>query len=198
MTDINFNEIKEKLSIELSKYRYEHSLGVMKEARDLALFYGADEKKAALAGLLHDCGKYKDEDKMLKKAQSFGIMIEDYNYKNYQRLHADLGYYLAKEEYGVKDKEVLLAIKHHVFGKKHMSKLEKIIYIADLCEPKRNFADELDELRKIKYDGLDNLLLKAIDFNIVYLIKKSSYINKKTLDMRNNIILKKRGDSIWK
>ena len=37
--------------------RYEHTLGVAFTAASLAMRYGADVRKAQIAGLLHDCAK---------------------------------------------------------------------------------------------------------------------------------------------
>lgn len=41
-----------------------HSIGTMKEAKKLAEFYGLDEEKAEMAGLIHDIAKeMPDEEK---------------------------------------------------------------------------------------------------------------------------------------
>ena len=47
-------------------------------------------------------------------------------------IHAKLGAYIAKEQYEVSDAEVLSAIRWHTTGKENMTKLEKIVYIADI------------------------------------------------------------------
>ena len=49
--------IRKSLKKVLSKSRYEHTLGVEFTSAALAMCYGADIKKAGLAGLLHDCAK---------------------------------------------------------------------------------------------------------------------------------------------
>ena len=50
-------KIKKDLKNMLSEYRYNHSIGVMNKAIELAKIYGVDEDKAALAGLTHDIAK---------------------------------------------------------------------------------------------------------------------------------------------
>ena len=52
-------------------------------------------------------------------------------------IHAKLGAYLAENEYGIKDREVLDAITYHTTGRPEMTMLEKILYIADYIEPNR-------------------------------------------------------------
>ena len=47
------------------------------------------------------------------------------------------GMVLAEEAYGVKDPQILHAIKVHTTGEPDMNTLDKIIYIADYIEPLR-------------------------------------------------------------
>ena len=51
----------------LGDKRYEHSLCVARAAKKLARRYGADEKKAETAGVLHDIMKELPADKQLEK-----------------------------------------------------------------------------------------------------------------------------------
>ena len=52
-------------------------------------------------------------------------------------LHGKLGAYYAKEEFNIKDKDVLNAIAYHTTGRPNMSLLEKIVFVADYIEPNR-------------------------------------------------------------
>ncbi|NJD03860.1 MAG: HD domain-containing protein, partial [Ruminiclostridium sp.] len=49
--------IKKQLEAALSPKRYIHSVNVMETAVSLAVKYGEDAGKAAVAGLLHDCAR---------------------------------------------------------------------------------------------------------------------------------------------
>ena len=48
----------------------------------------------------------------------------------------------------LQDEDILNAIRYHTTGRAEMSKLEKIIYIADMIEPNRKF-DGVEALREI-------------------------------------------------
>ena len=61
-------QIKECLLSQMSQKRFLHSQGVSSEAKKLARIYGADEEKAELAGLVHDCVKEMPYDEMIKNA----------------------------------------------------------------------------------------------------------------------------------
>ena len=70
-------EAKDLIRPMLADKRYHHSLCVAKEAVRLAKRYGADEKKAELAGLLHDITKEIPADKQLKMLEGFAIILRN-------------------------------------------------------------------------------------------------------------------------
>ena len=54
-----FSVIRKHLKKKLDPRRFEHTLGVEFTCAALAMRYGYDIKKAQLAGLLHDCAKWR-------------------------------------------------------------------------------------------------------------------------------------------
>ena len=54
-------------------------------------------------------------------------------------LHGPVGAWIAEHEFNITDEDILNAIRFHTTGRAGMSKLEKIIYIADMIEPNRTF-----------------------------------------------------------
>ena len=69
--------IRKSLKKVLSKSRYEHTLVVEFTSAALAMCYGADIKKAGLAGLLHDCAKQErlSPDDMISICRKYHIEI---------------------------------------------------------------------------------------------------------------------------
>ena len=57
--------------------------------------YGADLKKALLAGLLHDCAKCIPGHTKIKMCEKYNLEISEIERKNPSLLHAKLGAYLA-------------------------------------------------------------------------------------------------------
>lgn len=167
--------------------RYYHSLNVMEEARQLSLKYNSSIEKASVAGLLHDCGKYEDKSKLIKKAYEFGIIKKGEQIANPELIHGHIGAELAKREYHLKDQDILDAIKYHTTGKSNMTLLQKIIYIADYIEPSRDFYG-IDEIRDLAYEDLDKALLKAMDNTIKHIIDKGYYIHHDTISARNYLL----------
>ncbi len=178
------------LKSQINNSRYEHSLRVMETSIELAKLNNVDIKSAEIAGLLHDCSKYDSMEKLLQEVQKFGIILDEVMRENKEIIHGELGYYVAREYYGIDDIDILNAIRYHTIGRKHMTKLEKIVYMADMIEPKRNFPG-VEEIRKLTFENLDSGLLLALDHSIVYLINKNVLIHTNTVEARNDLILSK-------
>ena len=140
--------IRKKLKKKLDEQRYEHTLGVAFTAMSLAMKYDVDLHKAELAGLLHDCAKCMPDERKLHKCEKYNIPISETERKNPSLLHSKLGAYLAEHKYGVKDPEILNAILYHTTGHADMTMLEKIIFVADYIEPRRNKAPNLCKIMK--------------------------------------------------
>ena len=127
--------------------RFEHTLGVEYTAAALAMRYGEDIRNARTAGLLHDCAKCLSDKKRLSICRKNKIPMTELEKKNPFLLHGKVGAYLAKQKYGIKNQDVLNAIRNHTTGRQGMSLLEKIVFIADYIEPCRKHAPNLAETR---------------------------------------------------
>jgi predicted HD superfamily hydrolase involved in NAD metabolism len=144
--------LKPWLKRRLSPKRYSHSLRVADWAAEIACLCGADPGKAYLAGLLHDCERDNTDAELLAKAKKNRLRL----IKKYQAapalLHCALGARAAKNEFGVRNQAVLNAIKNHAAGRARMSRLEKIIYVADYTEPGRTYPAAAEIRRQLKRD----------------------------------------------
>lgn len=186
----NLDYIKEKILEDIGGKRYNHSLRVAKTASNLAKIYGLDEEKAYLAGVLHDCAKYNEK----KYIDKLDIDISNYPVSSETDpvLHSFLGAELAKKVYNINDEDLLSAISFHTTGKANMSKLEKIIFIADAIEPARDF-EGIEDIRKESVVNLDETMLMLLDSSIKFLISKKSTINPLSIEARNYLIEEKNG-----
>ncbi len=162
-------EIKSDLRNLLKEFRYEHTLGVEYTAACLAMRYGADVKKADMAGLLHDCAKYMTGQEMLRYARDRQLPVSSWEEQNPELLHARLGAFFAREKYGVEDEEILSAITWHTTGKPGMSLLDKILFIADYIEPNRDKASHLEEIRRLAFSDIDQCLIRVLSDTVAYL-----------------------------
>ena len=169
MAEYDLKYLQKKIKEELSEDRYEHTIGVMYTAESLAMRYGVDMTKAAVAGLLHDCAKCIPNSQKLKMCKKNGIEITDMEEKNPSLLHAKLGAYLAEDVYGITDPEILNAIRWHTTGKPDMSMMDIIIYMADYIEPNRDKAPNLRAIRKLCFENIEEALYQVLEGTLEYL-----------------------------
>ena len=163
------DEIKKDLIQRLKRHRYEHTLGVEYTAACLAMRYGADVKAADMAGLLHDCAKCFSSKEKIRLCESRDIPVSEFERQNPELLHAKLGASIAAERYGIRDQDILSAITWHTTGRPDMTMLEKIIFISDYIEPNRYKADNLDQIRALAFQDLDQCLMRILSDTIGYL-----------------------------
>lgn len=173
-------EIKNRLQERLSGKRYEHTLGVEYTSCALAMCYGADMKKARMAGLLHDCAKYLSGEELLNICENHDLPVNREEKLFPELLHAKVGAYLARTQYGIEDEEILSAITWHTTGHPDMTLLEKIVYIADYIEPNRDQAQNLPKIRKMAFQDLDQCLLLILESTLSYLREKGGVIDPAT------------------
>ena len=166
--DMTDTEMIMQLSKELKDSRLMHTFGVIDTASALAKAYQADIKKCEKAALLHDCAKYMPLDEMIAICERNFIELNELEKKKNSLLHAKAGACLAYEKYGIKDKEILDAIKYHTTGKPDMSLIEKIIFVSDFIEPGRDFSEKLPMYRMIAMADINlvcmNILKDTLDY----------------------------------
>ena len=114
-----------------------HTLNVGYLSAHLADVFGCDKDKALIAGALHDCAKELPLERQLELAKIYSGDL----FTEKKLLHSPAGAVFARDEFGIKDKEILDAICYHTTGRGDMTLLEKIVYLADKIEPSRNYTD---------------------------------------------------------
>lgn len=126
-----YREIALKLRTYLTESRFMHTFFVVKRGLELAC--DIEKDKVYLACLLHDCAKY--------------IEPSRYAFYGFQKpedmpepvVHSFLGACVAEKDFGIHDKEILNAIRFHTTGRPAMTRLEKIVYVADKTEQTRPY-----------------------------------------------------------
>ena len=167
----------------LKHKRIPHVLGTEQEAVRLAERYGADVEKARVAALLHDCTKKLSMEEQLALCTKYAIQLDELEQKALKLLHSKTGAAIARDVFGVDD-EIYSAIWYHTTGHANMTKLEKIIYLADYIEPTRDFPG-VDELRNVCYEDLDKGLLKGLEMTIEEMTAMGNPVHHATIEARD-------------
>jgi len=165
--------------------RLNHILRVEEMAVELAKDHKLDVEKAATAGLMHDLAKYFKPQKLLEIARAEGLDIDPVSEATPHLLHADVSAIVARNTFGVKDEEVLQAIANHTLGRPGMSLLSCIVFLADSLEPGRGSTPELEVLRQISYQNLDQAVWLTCDYSLKFLLETHCLIHPRTIATRN-------------
>ncbi len=170
----------------LKAKRVPHVLGVEEEAIRLAQRYGADVEKARVAALLHDCTKKLGMDEQLALCAQYDIALDELERVSIKLLHAKTGAAIARTVFGAPE-DVCEAILWHTTGKRAMTTLEKVIYLADYIEPNRDF-DGVDALRAAVYDDLDRGLALGLRMSIEELRERGVPVHHDTQEAYDDIM----------
>ncbi|MED3648157.1 bis(5'-nucleosyl)-tetraphosphatase (symmetrical) YqeK [Halalkalibacterium halodurans] len=174
----------------LTEHRYQHTIGVMETAIDLAKLYGADQQKAELAAIFHDYAKFRDKNEMRTLIRE-KLSQQDILFYGDELLHAACGAYYVREEVGIEDEDVLQAIRFHTTGRPNMSLLEKIIFLADYIEPNRQFPG-VEKVRTQAKTDLNGAIISSLVNTITFLLKKNQPIYPDTLATYNQLLLEQK------
>lgn len=185
MTDKKLiGKYKTYIKDKLSKKRYTHSINVANAALELARRYGADEDKAYIAALLHDCAKEMPVEEQLALAKHSQLDVSDIELQAVPLYHAIAGAEIARAALDVKDPEMILAIRYHTVGCGNMSLLAQIVYLADLISEDRDYKD-VKKMRKFAAQSMEKAMFEAFRFSIKDSAEKGNLIPASTFEAYN-------------
>jgi nicotinate-nucleotide adenylyltransferase len=135
---------------------------------DLCRRFGVDPQKGYLAGIAHDICKEMEESEVIRMARLDSGGISKLEQKRPGLLHARAAAVYVNKKYGIKDKDILEAIRYHTTGVREMGPIAKIVYIADKIEISRTDVDPI--LRKMSQESdLDTLFTEVLSDTVNYL-----------------------------
>lgn len=183
------------LQSRLRDKRYTHSVNVADAAVVLARRFGADEEKAYFAGLLHDITKNETDENQLQIMESGGIILSMTQRNNPKLWHAMSGMVYLRDTLGIRDEEILGAVRWHTTGKAGMTLLEKVVFIADYISAERDYPD-VDVMRRLSETSLDAAALYALKYSLRSLSEKEKPICEDSVAYYNELIIHKQKGSI--
>ena len=181
----NYGAISKFVVQNLTDKRIEHTKGVIRLALKYAKAFGVSLEKTAIASILHDVAKY--------------LKVEDYPKfkppKNvpHQVMHQYLGAYVAKQVLGVKDKQILDAIKYHTSAKPKMSLLAKIVFTADMLEEGRTY-EGAKEIRELSFKHFDKAFIMSMQRSLAYVHERGCEVYPLTEKAYNYYLKRIKGD----
>lgn len=173
----------------LSSFRFTHTLAVARLSEALAKRWGENTEKARLAGLLHDCGRMVALPNMAEYARKKRLPMP--SAKGAERhapllFHAHISSDLARREFGVEDPEVLSAVRKHTLGDRRMSRLDRVLYVADACSEDRDYPGAA-ALRRAAFQDLDAAFRRCVSSKIAHALSRGGWLHPTTVSLWNSL-----------
>ena len=187
------NRITKAVDTRLSGKRLKHVHSVSEYAAELAEMYGADVFDARVAGLLHDWDKLLTDDELPARLDELGIERPEYIEYLYPVLHSFTGAVAVQREFPEITDEIASAIHNHTLGAVEMSKLDMVIFVADMIEPLRKSKGRPDIKRMRKMVGeatLEELYFEGYASTIRSLADRRRFIHPMAFEIWNGLVEK--------
>lgn len=170
---MTYQQAEDMVRQTLSPKRFQHTMNVKNLAVRMAQHYGVNTEKAAFAAILHDSAKELPRTELLQIMQDNAIIKKGTQNRPEPVWHGICAAILAKTQWNVQDEEILSAIACHTTGKENMSKLDKILFLADMTSAERDYPG-VEELRSLEMRNLDKAMIQALKMTISFVEQKNA------------------------
>lgn len=179
-----FDKYEKLIKERLSKKRFIHSMNVAEECFKLAERYGADKKRCYLAGMLHDSMKEDIPERTLQYVVDSGLSPDPAELATRGLWHGIAGAYYVREKLGIKDEEIILAIRYHTVACPRMTLLQKIVYLGDMVSAERDYKG-VEKLRKFCYEDIDKAMAIALAYSVETVTARCGQLPASTIEAYN-------------
>ena len=171
----------------LKPSRFQHSLNVAERAVYLAALYGEDQKKAEIAGLLHDICKNMSNDEQLHWMQKSGIIFDKTILSQPPLWHGFAAAQYIQDKLSIQDQQIIDAVCYHTVGRANMSTFEKIVFLADLTSAERDYPSAA-KVREIVDRSLDEGMKASLLFTMQQQLTREGPVCPQTCEAYNQYV----------
>jgi predicted HD superfamily hydrolase involved in NAD metabolism len=196
------NETEELLRAALTKVPSalaEHVLRVTDEALRLADMHGVDREAAKIAALGHDLLRAMSAERLLAICGDQTYAADPVDRMEPILLHGPLAVQILREQYKVLDADVLGAVASHTTARPGMSRLQKLIFVADKIEPhKMGGRPPVIRVGDLAENDLDAAMLAYLEYHVLIAMETGWPLHPNTIAARNELIAERRAVGISK
>lgn len=121
---------------------YEHTLDVVRELYNIEKQFGIIEEGSDMACYCHDLGRVVDKYEIIEFCIQNNIEITDEEIKMPSILHQKISRFIAENVFGIKNKNILNAIRYHTTLRREPSNMEMVVLLADKLSWKEEGYEE--------------------------------------------------------
>lgn len=167
----------------------EHVIRVVEEVQRLADLHAVDRQAATIAALGHDLLRAHSEQRLLTIAKEQGYELDPAERLAPILLHGPLAVPILQERYDVMAAEALGAVAYHTTANEKMSKLQKIVLIADKIEADKLHRDpRLRAVADAADTDLDEAMLRYLDLYVQRGLELGWPLHSHTVAARNELL----------
>ncbi len=186
------NETEELLRAALAKAPTglaEHVLRVTDEAQRLASIHGVDREAAKIAALAHDLLRGQTAKRLMTICDEQNYAADAVDRMEPILMHGPLAVPILREQHKVLDADVLGAVAAHTTARPGMTRLQKLIFVADKIEPhKMGGRPPVMRVGDLAEEDLDAAMVAYLDYHIVYAMEQRWPLHPNTIAARNELI----------
>jgi len=165
-------------------------------AREFAERYRVCRDRIDMAMAAHDLARSLGPKALLAQADHLNLDVHPVEARTPILLHGPIAARWLENENGVDDKQILEAVHYHTTGRRGMSKLAKIVFLADKLDPhKVANKGHLKRVAELATDSLDAALLEYMDQELMHLLDQGALVHPHSLEFRNELTMTMRRTS---
>ena len=177
----------------LSGASLKHGEAVADTAARVAERYGVDVDDARLAGVLHDWCKETPHAELLEEAARRGILVTAVDRARPYLLHGPVAASMLAEAFPGLSGDILRAVEVHTYGAVEMSDLDRVVYVADMIEPDRDYAGVHKLRAAMATESLGDLFMLAYARSIRHIVRGRRPLHPRTLEVWNSLTIHEAG-----
>ena len=186
--DATFQQIRRDIA-GFSRSLHEHILRVEEIAVDLARAHSLDVDKARAGALLHDLARATRPEELLSLAKGYGIEVGPLEARMPIFLHGPVAAGLAQKRYGIRDTEILEAVRAHTTGLAGMGPVARVVFLADKLDPTKDRRYPFNSrVRELAGRDLDAALLAFLDGDISGHLGRGGVVHPASVQLRNELL----------
>ena len=160
-------------------------------SQELAIRHNVDARSADIGVAAHDLARALDRLKLLSEAEDLGLHIGFVERHEPILLHGPVASRWLMDAEGVLDEVVLESVAWHTTGRPGMSKVAKVVFLADKLDPRKIARfPYLEKVADKSKHSLDLAILEYLDKTIERFLGNGDLVHPVSIEFRNELLIR--------
>ncbi len=156
------DRIESELPGRVGPARLAHIQGVAATLDGMAVRFGVDRDRARLVAVAHDMDRELGDEELQEYCAKHELAITEYERARPVLLHGPVAADRLEREYGLYDRELVKAVRHHTLGEESLGQLGLLLFASDFLEPGRQTLSEEERLAILSESSAEQIVARVI------------------------------------